>query len=191
MQITRDIKGRWAMGNKAFEGHHHSEQTKYLLSEKNKRRHFNPVGEFRKGELVGSQNPFYGHKHTDEAKQKNREKHLGKHINRSHRESLIDKDGYKWIWVGRGYTETKQSYILEHRYVIQQKLGRKLLFFEHVHHIDGNRLNNLPENLMVVTPQTHAACENCDLRMQIKLLKWHVKELQRQLCPQLFGGKDD
>jgi len=37
--------------------------------------------------------------------------------------------------------------MLEHRYVIEQKLGRYLLPGENVHHIDGNKLNNAPENL--------------------------------------------
>jgi hypothetical protein len=74
---------------------------------------------------------------------------------------------------------------------MEQKLGRRLLNFEHVHHIDGDRLNNSIDNLMLVSPKTHAACEYCSLRKEIRLLKWHIKDLERQLQPQLFGGKDD
>jgi hypothetical protein len=111
MSAIRDAKGRWAKGNKSFKGCHHSEHTKNLLGEKNKGKHFYPQGEFKKGELIGIKNPFYGHKHTEESKQKNREKHLGKHIKRIHKEAIIDKDGYRWVWVGRGYTGTKQSYM--------------------------------------------------------------------------------
>lgn len=37
--------------------------------------------------------------------------------------------------------------IREHRMVMEEKLGRKLLSTELVHHIDGDKLNNHPDNL--------------------------------------------
>src|SRR5580765_806847 len=55
--------------------------------------------------------------------------------------SYLTSSGYKRIVVpGRGH-------ILEHRYVMEQKIGRYLLPGENVHHIDGDKLNNSPENL--------------------------------------------
>ncbi|MFH2034581.1 MAG: HNH endonuclease [Candidatus Margulisiibacteriota bacterium] len=41
----------------------------------------------------------------------------------------------------------------EHRVVMEKILGRKLLRNEIVHHIDGNGLNNTPENLRVCSSQ--------------------------------------
>jgi hypothetical protein len=38
-------------------------------------------------------------------------------------------------------------WMLEHRYVMQQVLGRVLKSHETVHHKDGDRTNNAPENL--------------------------------------------
>jgi hypothetical protein len=42
-----------------------------------------------------------------------------------------------------------------HRLVAEQKLGRKLRPGEVVHHIDGNKLNNDPSNLQVMTARQH------------------------------------
>lgn len=39
------------------------------------------------------------------------------------------------------------AWVLEHRHAMEQKLGRKLLSGENVHHIDGNKLNNNISNL--------------------------------------------
>jgi hypothetical protein len=40
-------------------------------------------------------------------------------------------------------------YVAEHRLVMEQILGRQLLRSEVVHHIDGNRQNNDPTNLLL------------------------------------------
>lgn len=45
----------------------------------------------------------------------------------------------------------------EHRQVAAQMLGRELLPGEVVHHIDGNKRNNSPENLMVFSSQAEHA----------------------------------
>ena len=43
-----------------------------------------------------------------------------------------------------------------HVVVMEHRLGRKLLPDEHVHHIDGNPLNNAENNLALVTRSGHA-----------------------------------
>ena len=52
-----------------------------------------------------------------------------------------------------------------HIYVAEKILGRKLFRDECVHHIDGNRYNNYPDNLVVMLKKEHILChkslQNC------------------------------
>lgn len=61
-----------------------------------------------------------------------------------------------------GVTITKQGYrrlntkedVLEHRYVMEEYLGRKLTEKECIHHKDGNKLNNSIDNLQLCKNQS-------------------------------------
>jgi hypothetical protein len=53
-----------------------------------------------------------------------------------------------------GYRQFKDSGTYVHRWVEENKLGRKLKPGEVVHHRDGNTLNNSPNNLKVYSSQS-------------------------------------
>lgn len=64
----------------------------------------------------------------------------------------ISKNGYVTVCVGKG------KHIREHILVMEEKIGRKLLFDEVVHHIDETfegRSNNNLSNLQLVTRSEH------------------------------------
>ena len=54
-----------------------------------------------------------------------------------------------------GYLRYSDSNYLVHRRVKEKELGRRLEKGEIVHHIDGNRRDNRPENLKVLTAKEH------------------------------------
>lgn len=56
-----------------------------------------------------------------------------------------------------------------HRYMMEQHLGRKLETWEHVHHINGDHLDNRLQNLQVLSNSDHQKLE-CKSRKRKKKL---------------------
>ena len=62
--------------------------------------------------------------------------------------STTNSNGYVLIFVGKEHHLADiRGYAYEHRLVMEAKVGRKLKKGEVVHHKDGNKSNNKPENL--------------------------------------------
>jgi hypothetical protein len=63
-------------------------------------------------------------------------------------------------WLESGYVVVyrgKNKPIKEHRLVMENHLGRKLLPSEHIHHINGDVKDNQIDNLMVMTKEAHVS----------------------------------
>lgn len=68
----------------------------------------------------------------------------------------VASNGYVLIKVGTDHhLADVRGYAYEHRLVAEQKIGRRLLPGEQVHHIDGDKQNNSPDNLEVAESCAH------------------------------------
>jgi len=73
----------------------------------------------------------------------------------------------------------KSGYIYEHRLVIAQKLNRLLDRREVVHHLNGTRDDNRPENLVVIPIGGKHSAHTLSkfLQQRIRELEQKIKEL--------------
>lgn len=88
---------------------------------------------------------------------------------------VINK-GYVRLHVPRWNTELMEhsggsKFILEHRYVMQKHIGRRLSRQETIHHINGNTLDNRIENLQILDKVEHTR------------LHWETGELREAHIP--------
>ena len=70
--------------------------------------------------------------------------------NRPRGSGSITREGYVRLHSGRRFA-------LLHRLVMERVVGRRLLPGESVHHRDGNKLNNTPENLQLLANSVHTS----------------------------------
>lgn len=91
-------------------------------------------------------------------------------------------NGYKYVYKPEHHRAFSNGVVYEHILVAEEKLGRKLNNFETVHHLDENKLNNNPDNLIVFrTSGDHTAFHNGSKIYRIDDV--YVAEDNTKFCP--------
>ena len=104
---------------------------------------------------------------------------------------LVDEKGYVSVEAPKDYAGTLRSkrkrsshkrYVLQHRLVMEKKLGRYLKSSEIVHHISGITHDNREENLeLILTKKEHhilkVKCPKCNFNFKISGKYVGVKSL--------------
>ena len=106
-----------------------------------------------------SVHPMLGKHHTQDTKNKISKSTMGKRCgdkNNFWKGGQYLSHGYKLILKPHCKSSNSDGYILEHRYIMEKHTKHILNNNEVVHHINGNKLDNRIENLMIYNRSTHA-----------------------------------
>ncbi len=156
-RLSEEHKINIGLANK---GKKHTEETKRNLSETWKKL-------YAEGTII---HPWIGRKHTEETKKKISENHYDcSGSNGSQwKGGITYSRGRKYIYTPNHPNKTNGNYVRESRLIMEKKIGRYLTRKEIVHHIDGDKINNNPENLYLFENQSKHWKYHLHLRRIVK-----------------------
>lgn len=86
-------------------------------------------------------------------------------------EKIVSKGDYLYAIVRNHPNRTKNNYVLVHRVLMENHLGRLLNANEVVHHINGNKKDNRIENLELLTASSHTRLHKSEIGKSMVVLK--------------------
>lgn len=114
--------------------------------------------------------------------------HIKRSLGRTHngKPAVVDSSGYVRVFEPAHPNSFKSGWVLEHRLVVEERLGRRLRTDEHVHHINHVRTDNRPENLTVLSHSEHStitARENTEALKAALEARQTLLEYERRFGP--------
>jgi len=94
----------------------------------------------------------------------------------------LDKAGYVMLW-DPDHPGAFHGWVYEHRIVAEQTIGRHLDREEHVHHVNGVKDDNRPENLQIMGWLEHLALSGEEHRNGVKDALAELEEYRRRFGP--------
>lgn len=106
-------------------------------------------------------------------------------LDREHngRPARMDDKGYVMVYQPDHPNKSFSGWQYEHRLVVENVIGRYLRTDEAVHHINGVKHDNRPENLEVLSPAEHSKITVRELWEQIERERAELAEYRRRFGP--------
>lgn len=105
----------------------------------------------------------------------------------------VKKGEYLYAVVPNHPKRTKNNYVLLHRIICENKMGRMLMDNEIAHHINGSKMDNDPENITAMFVPDHNRLHNSGRKAKYIILKcaWCGKSFERleSRSPERKGSK--
>jgi hypothetical protein len=106
-------------------------------------------------------------------------------LNREHnsRPARLDAQGYVLVYEPGHPNSVFHGWQYEHRLVAEKAIGRMLHSHEHVHHVNGIKHDNRPENLQVLDAAQHSTITVREYLEQIERDRAELAEYRRRYGP--------
>lgn len=91
------------------------------------------------------------------------------------------KGGYKVVKARDHHKADSDGFVYEHVLVLEEKIGRLLEPKETVHHVDRDRLNNSPDNLVLFSSQSEHMKEAHSFAMYVEKKTMHRPDLMQKI----------